>query len=154
MQHSVSKEDESDDDGLAIQHVDEKDPEKSLSNDLDTNEPSDTAQPKDIEKQEEPNTQQHNVIAGEDYSVFTVPQKRAIIVAGSFLAWFSPVSHSSPNPTTETDFVDGSKMTGSIYYPALNQIARDLNTSSSKINITVTTYLVGLCCEGRNEEEG
>ena len=33
-------------------------------------------------------------------------------------------------------------MTGSIYYPALTEIARDLNTTPSKINITVTTYLV------------
>lgn len=43
------------------------------------------------------------LVASEDYSVFTVPQKRAIILAGSFIAWFSPMS-------------------GSIYYPALNQV--------------------------------
>ncbi len=34
------------------------------------------------------------------------------------------------------------QMTGSIYYPALNLIAADLHTTSTKINITVTTYLV------------
>jgi len=31
------------------------------------------------------------VLASEDYSVFTVPQKRAIVLAGSFLGLFSPV---------------------------------------------------------------
>lgn len=45
------------------------------------------------------------VVANEDYSVFTTNQKRSIIVAGSFAAWFSP-------------------MTGSIYYPALNQVSK------------------------------
>ena len=108
MQHNNSKEDESDDDKPVIQHADEKDPEESLPNDLDTNGPSDAAQPKDIEKQEEPAPQQSNVIAGEDYSVFTVPQKRAIIVAGSFLAWFSPVSRSRPDLMTGTDSIDAS----------------------------------------------
>lgn len=96
MQQSIFKEEESDDDSPVVQHTDGKDPEKSLPNDLETNEPSDGAQPKDIEKQQEQDAQHSNAIAGEDYSVFTVAQKRAIIVAGSFLAWFSPVSHSRP----------------------------------------------------------
>ena len=43
------------------------------------------------------------IVATEDYSVFTVPQKRAIVLAGSYLSWFSP-------------------MTGAIYYPALDQV--------------------------------
>ncbi|USW56623.1 Putative major facilitator superfamily, MFS transporter superfamily [Septoria linicola] len=58
-----------------------------------------------------------------DYSIFTTGQKRAIVVAGSLAGWFSP-------------------MTGSIYFPALTTIANDLNVTSSKINITVTTYLI------------
>ena len=62
-------------------------------------------------------------VSKEDYSVFTVGQKRAIILAGSFAGWFSP-------------------MTGSIYFPALTEIANDLNVSNSQINITVTTYLI------------
>lgn len=33
-------------------------------------------------------------------------------------------------------------MSGSIYYPALNQIAADLHQSSANINLTVTTYLI------------
>ena len=57
------------------------------------------------------------------YSVFTVPQKRAIVLSAALGATFSPMS------TT-------------IYLPALNQIAADLHVSSSKINLTVTTFLV------------
>lgn len=45
------------------------------------------------------------IVATEDYSVFTVPQKRAIVLAGSYLSWFSP-------------------MTGAIYYPALDQVCQ------------------------------
>lgn len=61
--------------------------------------------------------------AKEDYSVFTIGQKRAIIFAGSFAAWFSP-------------------MTGSIYFPALDRIGEDLGVSDSAMSITVTTYLI------------
>ncbi|KAK3066789.1 hypothetical protein LTR53_016714 [Teratosphaeriaceae sp. CCFEE 6253] len=68
-------------------------------------------------------SQDQSIVATEDYSVFTTAQKRAIIVTASFAAWFSPMS-------------------GSIYYPALNQIAADLHVTSSKVNITVTTYLI------------
>lgn len=57
------------------------------------------------------------------YSVFTVPQKKAIVLSASLGAVFSPMS------TT-------------IYLPALNQIAGDLHVSSSKINLTITTFLV------------
>jgi hypothetical protein len=64
-----------------------------------------------------------DVLATEDYSVFTVGQKRAIIFAGSFAAWFSP-------------------MTGSIYFPALDRIGEDLGVSDSAMSITVTTYLI------------
>lgn len=77
----------------------------------------------DPEKADSPLDQHHPALSKDIYSVFTVPQKRAIILTGSFIAWFSP-------------------MTGSIYFPALNQIARDLSISSAKVNITVTTYLV------------
>ena len=77
----------------------------------------------DPEKADSPPEQHHPALSKEIYSVFTVPQKRAIILTGSFVSWFSP-------------------MTGSIYFPALNQIARDLDVSSARVNITVTTYLV------------
>jgi hypothetical protein len=36
-------------------------------------------------------TDRSHLVATEDYSVFTVGQKRAIIFAGSFAAWFSPM---------------------------------------------------------------
>lgn len=58
---------------------------------------------KDVEATERTHIQANDLVAKEDYSVFTVPQKRAIILAGSFISWFSP-------------------MTGSIYYPALDQV--------------------------------
>lgn len=31
---------------------------------------------------------------------------------------------------------------GDIYYPALGSVARDLNVSESKINFTITSYMV------------
>lgn len=62
---------------------------------------------------------------GEVYSVFTVNQKRAIILTGSLASFFSPLS-------------------SSIYYPSLPTIATDLHVSDSQINLTVTTYLVCL----------
>ena len=57
------------------------------------------------------------------YSVFTVPQKRAIIIVSSLAGFFSP-------------------LTGSIYFPAISTIATALDTSASKIDLTVTTYLI------------
>lgn len=58
------------------------------------------------------------------YSVFTVNQKQAMIATGSLASFFSPLS-------------------SSIYFPALGTIARELNVSVTKIDLTVTTYLVG-----------
>ena len=57
------------------------------------------------------------------YSTFTVAQKKVIILSVSAAAFFSP-------------------LTGSIYFPAISTIATALHTSSSKINLTVTTYLI------------
>jgi hypothetical protein len=81
-------------------------------------------------------------LAKENYSVFTTGQIKGIVVAGSFIGWFSPVS-SPLSWLAKCDIhADCSQMSGSIYFPALNSIAADLNTSISKVNITVTTYLV------------
>ncbi|KAK4574091.1 hypothetical protein LTR86_001852 [Recurvomyces mirabilis] len=77
----------------------------------------------DTEKQIDTFDRHKGVLAEEDYSVFTTNQKRAIMVIGSLTAWLSP-------------------MTGSIYYPALNSIAASLHVTSSKVNLTVTTYLI------------
>ncbi|KAE8441465.1 hypothetical protein EG329_004921 [Mollisiaceae sp. DMI_Dod_QoI] len=62
---------------------------------------------------------------GEDYSVLTVGQKKLIIMAASVASLFSP-------------------MATAIYYPSLNTISKDLNVTNSKINITVTIFLVCL----------
>ncbi|KAK5115734.1 hypothetical protein LTR62_000823 [Meristemomyces frigidus] len=78
----------------------------------------------ELEKQAESSAKLYaNVVHEEDYSAFTIGQKRLIIAIGSFTAWLSPMS-------------------GSIYYPALNSIAADLHVTSSKVNLTVTTYLI------------
>lgn len=52
----------------------------------------------------EPATEQvdrSHLVANEDYSVFTVGQKRAIIFAGSFAAWFSPMASFMPASTPD-----------------------------------------------------
>lgn len=106
------------------------------------------SQEKDVEPTLLEKNAHTDVIAKEDFSVFTMGQKKAIIVAGSFLGLFSPVSliacvsTRATKPRTETTAF--TQMTGTMYYPALNSIAADLNVSSSQVNITVTTYLVSL----------
>jgi hypothetical protein len=57
------------------------------------------------------------------YSVFTRHQKIFIVFMASWAGFFSPVS-------------------GQIYFPALNALARDLNVSNSLINLTLTSYMV------------
>lgn len=61
--------------------------------------------------------------AGQRHSVFSPKQKTVIVILASIAAFFSPLS-------------------ANIYFPALNTIAHDLNVSNSRINLTVTTYLV------------
>ena len=78
--------------------------------------------PESLNKGEIPPTD--SLPLSERYSVFTVRQKKMIIVAGSFAGFFSPLS-------------------ANIYFPALNTIAADLHVSISQINLTVTTYQVG-----------
>lgn len=59
------------------------------------------------------------------YSIFTHREKATMILLVSFTAIISPLS-------------------GAVYLPALPSLARDLNVSTSLINLTVTTYLVRL----------
>ena len=66
---------------------------------------------------------QPNAMADVPYSVFTVSQKRMIVLTGSMASLFSPMSTS-------------------IYYPSLSQIAKDLHVSDTKISLTVTLFLV------------
>lgn len=57
------------------------------------------------------------------YSSFTLMEKRLIVLAASMSAFFSP-------------------LTAQIYFPALNVVADDFGVSTSKINLTVTTYMI------------
>ncbi|KAK5232340.1 hypothetical protein LTR47_006553 [Exophiala xenobiotica] len=61
--------------------------------------------------------------AGPVHSAFTKNQKRFIVFMASWAGFFSPVS-------------------GQIYFPALNPLARDLNVSDSLINLTLTSYMI------------
>jgi hypothetical protein len=63
--------------------------------------------------------------AGQVHSVFTPNQKRFIVFMAAWAGFFSPVS-------------------GAIYFPALNSLARDLKVSDALINATLTSYMVGL----------
>ncbi|KAH0002144.1 MFS general substrate transporter, partial [Aureobasidium melanogenum] len=67
------------------------------------------------------------VLAGTDpepaFSVFTLTEKKLIVLTISFIGLVSPLS-------------------GSIYFPAINTLAKDLHVSTSDINLTVTTYLI------------
>ncbi|GAB7336978.1 hypothetical protein MBLNU457_g2399t1 [Dothideomycetes sp. NU457] len=78
---------------------------------------SEIPRPTDLPAIEKPQTNT------EAYSSFTVTQKRLIILAGTLAGFLSP-------------------LTGSIYYPAITTIAKDLKVSTSAINVTVTTYLI------------
>jgi hypothetical protein len=59
------------------------------------------------------------------YSRFTHRQKIGITLTVSFLAIISPLS-------------------GQIYLPALNSLATDLHVPVSSINLTITTFMVGV----------
>lgn len=72
-------------------------------------------------QQESPNPSE--VLPEPPYSIFTIGQKRFIVVMASLAALFSPLS-------------------ANIYYPDLTTLATDLHVSNSLINLTVTSYLV------------
>ena len=57
------------------------------------------------------------------FYIFTSNERRFIVVMASLAALFSPLS-------------------ANIYYPALNTLSEELHQSLSKINLTITTYLV------------
>jgi MFS family permease len=58
----------------------------------------------------------------ERYSVFSIWQKRYIVSIVALAGWFSTLS-------------------SFIYYPAITPIARDLQSSIARINLTVTSYM-------------
>lgn len=57
------------------------------------------------------------------YSSFTLWEKRLIVLGAALSAFFSP-------------------LTAQIYFPALNVLADAFHVSTSKINLTVTTYMI------------
>ncbi|ETN41999.1 uncharacterized protein HMPREF1541_03938 [Cyphellophora europaea CBS 101466] len=57
------------------------------------------------------------------YSIFSRQQKLFIVVMASWAGFFSPIS-------------------GQIYLPALNTLARDLHVSNALINLTLTSYMI------------
>jgi hypothetical protein len=59
------------------------------------------------------------------YSIFSKHVRRYVIFTTSWAAFFSPLS-------------------SQIYFPVLNTLASDLHVSSSLINLTLTSYMVGL----------
>ncbi len=62
---------------------------------------------------------------GVPYTIFTRHQRAFIVFMASWAGFFSPVS-------------------GQIYFPALNVLAKDLKVSNTLINLTLTSYMV--CC--------
>lgn len=72
-----------------------------------------------------PEQKEGDVAAEAPYSVLPHGEKAFVIVVGSFAALISPLS-------------------SSVYLPALNSLARDMDVSVSLINLTITTYLVRL----------
>lgn len=68
-------------------------------------------------------TSEQHAETDERHSVFSSGQKKFIVLMASIASFFSPLS-------------------ANIYFPALNTLAHDLQVSNSRINLTVTTYLV------------
>jgi hypothetical protein len=64
----------------------------------------------------------HNILEP-PYSIFPKWQRIIFVYVASLAAFISPVS-------------------SSIFLPALSYIAADLNTTISKVNLTITTYMV------------
>jgi hypothetical protein len=77
------------------------------------------AVPDENEKKETPPPQDDT-----PYCVLPERQKVSLMLLASFAAVISPIS-------------------SSIYLPAINDIARDLDVSINLVNLTITTYLVG-----------
>jgi hypothetical protein len=68
-------------------------------------------------------TRQDTSASEKPYSSYTLWEKRFIVLTATLGAFFSP-------------------FTAQIYFPALNTLAKDLHVSPSKINLTITTYMV------------
>ena len=67
--------------------------------------------------------QQEQQLPEPPFSILSPSERRFIVLLASLAALFSPLS-------------------ANIYYPALNTLSEDLHVSLSKINLTITSYLV------------
>jgi multidrug resistance protein len=74
-------------------------------------------------KEENPNITTTVSSGSPPHSIFSLTQKRYIAFMVSWAGFFSPLS-------------------GNIYFPALNTLAKDLNVSNELINLTLTSYLI------------
>jgi len=61
--------------------------------------------------------------SGPPYTIFSKNKKRFIIFMAMMAGFFSPFS-------------------ANIYFPALNDIAADLNVTNALVNLTLTTYMI------------
>jgi hypothetical protein len=86
------------------------------SNECTTSEP-------DVEVDEAARTILTGLDTEPPFSAFTHTQKKLTVLTVSFIGLLSPLS-------------------ASIYFPAINTLAKDLHVSTTDINLTVTTYLV------------
>jgi multidrug resistance protein len=77
----------------------------------------------DVEAAEPPLQPSRTAESEKPFSSFTLWEKRVIVSVASFGGLLSP-------------------MTTNIYFPALNTIASDLHVTISKVNLTITTYMI------------
>ncbi|RDW62641.1 hypothetical protein BP5796_10943 [Coleophoma crateriformis] len=77
----------------------------------------------DEDEEKGPLEKTQTAASGKPYSTFTSWEKKFIVLTATLAAFFSPLS-------------------AQIYFPALSTMAKDLNVSASKINLTMTTYMI------------
>jgi len=102
--------------------------EKTSANSIDTHDSTETPSQHGALTTGEPPSEAGNPSPDQPgnpppYSVYTLWEKRLIVLAASLSAFFSP-------------------LTAQIYLPALPTLAKEFNVTSSQINLTVTTYLI------------
>jgi hypothetical protein len=103
-------------------------PSATLSSTITESHPSNenTTSNPDVVKEEATGTAIADIDLEPPFSAYTHTQKKLIVLTISFIGLLSPLS-------------------ASIYFPAINTLAKDLHVSTSDINLTVTSYLVSRC---------
>jgi MFS family permease len=84
---------------------------------------SSTADLSHVNGQENKDAEALGSAATAPYSIFSLPRKRWIVFLVAMAGWFSTLS-------------------SFVYFPAITALSESLNVSISKIDITVTSYLV------------